>query len=250
MHRCICVPAILIILTLPLQARASDRASGTANIRSVISGVITAYGGEKALNALSSLYEEGHIDAFAFGDQGTYRLYFKRPKKLLVDIHYSRSQEIRILNGDRGYYGTGRVQPYEVHGFRYLAILYEYKSQDIPYSLFKGAYKVTYEGRDEVEGVQTVVLGLTGREGPPMKVYVDTTTFLIRKISGLFHIGGTATALASEFSDFRKTGGTVLPYRFINYAGGEKIAETVIREYRINAQMDNSLFNPATCGRR
>lgn len=249
MNRYVFISVMLIILILPLPGKASDRASGPAKIKSITSGVIKAYGGEKVLNALSSLYVEGHIAAFAFGDQGTYRLYFKRPRRLLVDIRYTQSQEIRILNGDRGYYGTGSVPPYKVQGFRYLAVLYQYKSQEIPYGLLKGAYRVTYEGMEEVGGFQTAVLGLTDKEGPPMKIYVDTKTFLIRKISGLFYVGGTATALSSEFSDFRKVGGTVLPYKFTNFAGGEKIAETVVKKYRINAQMDNSLFNPAKYGR-
>ncbi|MEJ2032679.1 MAG: hypothetical protein P8Y63_06510 [Deltaproteobacteria bacterium] len=242
---CGIIMLILILLT-PRPGTASDTAQEAATIKSVVSGVIAAYGGKRTLEHLSSIYMEGHITAFAFDDQGTYTLYFERPRKLLLDIRYSRSREIRILNGDKGYYGTGSEPPSRVRGLRYLGILYQYKSQDIPYGLLTGAYELRYEGRDEVNGFPTEVLGLHDQEGPPMKIYVDRKTFLIRKISGLFSMEGSSMVLSSEFSDFKKVGVTVLPYKFTNFAGGQKIAETVVKKYRLNEPMEDSFFNPAT----
>lgn len=79
-----------------------------------------------------------------------------------------------------------------------------------------------------------------------MKIDIDTTTFLIRKISGLFPVEGSSIVLSSEFSDFRTVGGTILPYKITNFAAGQKIAETVVTTYRLNQPMNDSLFNPAT----
>ena len=39
-------------------------------------------------------------------DRGSYELFFKRPRKLKVDIKYQRSSETRVLDGNTGYRGA------------------------------------------------------------------------------------------------------------------------------------------------
>jgi len=77
---------------------------------------------------------------------------------------------------------------------------------------------------------------LTADDGPPMDVYVDTETSFVVKVPGILTMSdGRPTTLSSEFCHFRKIGHTVFPFTAINYAGGQKIAETRMKTYRINA---------------
>jgi hypothetical protein len=155
------------------------------------------------------------------------------------DIDYPNNPERRILNGDKGYEDGS-----EVTGDGLLAIVYQYRQLNLPYGLLHGDYRISYEGRKVVDGKETEVLGLEDREGPPMKVFIDRKTFYIVKVSGDFSMGGSTMALSAVFSDFRKVDGTYLPYKITNFAGGQKIAETDIRQYRINIPMAESLFEP------
>ena len=82
------------------------------------------------------------------------------------------------------------------------------------------------------------------KEGPPMKIYIDAQSFYIVKVSGYFSMGGGSMELSAVFSEFRKVSGTYLPYRITNFAGGERIAETHIQEYKVNTPMAESLFEP------
>ncbi len=81
-----------------------------------------------------------------------------------------------------------------------------------------------------------------------MKLYVDPESGRIVKDSGVFTIGGMQTELSSEFHDFRKVNGRLLPFRIVNYAGGQRIGEVRIHEYRVNPRLPDSLFAPAPAG--
>jgi len=233
----------LIIFTPPGHAYAETNGDAK-ELAGLVPKIIMTYGGERSLEKIGSFSAEGRIDAVAFGDQGEYSLHFKREKKLRVDIKYRKSSEHRILDGDKGYYGTDNKTPARVEGSQYLAILYQYKSMDIPYSLLKGRYKVSLIGKTKIDGAETAVLMLRDEEGPPIKIYVDLKSFHIVRTSGFFAVDDAMTALSSEFSDFINRDGTVFPRTITNYANGQKIAVTRIRTYKINPAINDSIFRP------
>lgn len=210
----------------------------------IIQKVIEAYGGKKTIENITSVYTEGRIKAVAFNDEGSYVRYFKRGRKLKVDIEYSRSSERRILDGRKAYESIDMAPFSETAGASYLAIVYQYKQLDLPHELLTGAFSLHYEGKRDLNGIETAVLDLNDNEGPPMKIYVSMKDFHIIKVSGSFSMGGNAMDLSSEASDFRKVDGTVLPFKITNYAGGQLIAETSIRKYKINPKLSDSLFSP------
>jgi hypothetical protein len=77
-----------------------------------------------------------------------------------------------------------------------------------------------------------------------MDIYVDVVTFHILKVTGYFLIlDGRTTSLSSKYFDYRNVDGTLLPFRIVNYAGGQKIAETNIRSYDINPDLPDILFD-------
>ncbi len=60
---------------------------------------------------------------------------------------------------------------------------------------------------------------------------------------------GEETELSSEFRDFKRVDGRLFPFRIINYAGGQRIGELRISEYKVNPVLPDSLFMPgATAG--
>jgi outer membrane lipoprotein-sorting protein len=224
---------------------ADTSAGSPADAHSIVSKIIAAYGGKEAIEGIKSVYAEGTIEAFMRQDRGTYQLSFKRPRKLRVDTKYEHSSETRILNGDTGYRAMDGLPLSEAKGGSLLAMVYQYKHFDLPYGLLKGSYSITLKGQEALNGKKVEVLHLTDSEGPPMDVYVDTGTFYIVKVTGYFEMGGgRSTALSAEFSDFRKVGETVFPFRITNYAGGYRIAQTVMKIYKINPQIPDSLFTP------
>jgi hypothetical protein len=124
-------------------------------------------------------------------------------------------------------------------------MVYQYKHFDILYGLLKGYYSITLKGKEDLNGNGVEVLHLMDQEGPPMDVYVDTKTFYVVKVTGYFVVGDSrTTTLSSEFSDFRKVADTVFPFKVASFAGGMKIAETIMKTYIINSAIPDTVFVP------
>lgn len=214
-------------------------------ISTIINKVIDVYGGKKVVEDIRSLYAKGKIEAFMLHDQGTYELYFKRERKLRVETKYGHKLEIRILNGDRGYRGSDTRSPEEVSGPRFYSMVYQYKHLDIIHDLARGVYQIRSMGESLVSGNKAEVFRINDKEGAVMDIYVDAQNSLIVKVTAYFTDGSKNITLSSEFSDFKKFGGSVFPFTITNYAGGMKIAQTVIDKYSLNPDISDSLFTPA-----
>jgi len=247
----LCSALCLILFAVPkfsVNAIAAKTLTDKDKVALLIAKVIEAYGGNQNIENIRSIYARGEMNAIAFRDKGAYIYYFKRPGKLRVEIKYTHSPELRILNDGRGYESIGSAPITEVGGIRSLAMLYQYKQIDLPYSIIGNGYQIRYEGKSTLKGARVEVLSLDDKEGPPMKIYIDMKKFFIRKVSGYFSVDNANTVLSVEFDDFRKIDGTVLPFKIKNFADGQKIAETVITEYKLNGEMKDSLFAPVPTG--
>ena len=233
----------LFLILKPGGLHAEEPSKEAQRITSIIDKVIEAYGGKGVIEGIQSLSAKGKIEAFMLDDQGTYEYYFKRGRKLRVETKYKHSSEVRILNGDKGYRGTDKLPFEEVSGPRYLSIVYQYKHLNILHDLITGTYQIRSGGRDAVSD-HVEIFRLVDREGAVMDIFIDTHTAFIIKVTAYFTAGNKQTDLSSEFSDFKKVGNSVFPFRITNYAGGFKVAQTVIEKYSLNPDIADSFFAP------
>ena len=233
-----CLFAFIMVVTL-----ASCEHQPAPNKVTVVERIIETYGGRERLARVVSVAAEGRITALIRGDEGTYKRALRRDGKLFVDINYTRSTERRILNGTKGYRGAGgRLE--EVFGPRYLAMVYQYDELNLPYGLLDNSFTVSELRRDTLNGAHVRVLRCTDRTGNDVEVFVSEENSRIVKSIGSFSMGNQSTSLSSEFSDFRTVDGILFPFRIVNYAGGNRIAEIVITRYLVNPKIDDSLFTP------
>ena len=235
----------LFFVTRPSDLFAGEVTDDGQRVTSIVNKVLDAYGGKETIENIRSLHAKGETEAFMLRDHGTYELYFKRGRKLCVEIKYERSSELRLLNGDRGYRSNNGLPFEEVYGPRYFAMVYHYKHLDILHDLIQGTYRIRYEGKSSVNGNNVEVFNLNDKEGTVMDIYIGETNSLILKVTGYFSAGNKKMDLSSEFSDFKKVGGFVFPFRITNYAEGLKIAQTVINKYFLNPDIANSFFEPS-----
>jgi hypothetical protein len=239
-----CIALCLAALAKPAGLCAVEAPDGAEMVDKVINKVIDVYGGKEAVANMHSLRVKGDIEAFVLKDRGTYEVYFKEGRKLRVETKYARSAEFRILNGDRGYRGTKALAVEEVYGARYYAMVYHYKHLNILSDIVKGTYHISYVGLTSVHDAAVEIFTFKDKEGAVMDVYIDARDFLILKVTGYFLEMKKKIGLSVEFSDFKKVDGLLLPFRVINYAGGRKIAQTVIEKYFLNQDIPDSLFEP------
>jgi len=240
-----CIFVCLFLVAGPERLLAEETTGEAQRITSIIDKVIDAYGGKEVVEGIHSLYAKGKIEAFMRRDHGTYELYFKRERKLRVETKYEHGFEVRVLNGDRGYRGSDTLPPEEVYGPRFFSMVYHYKHLDIIHDLARGIYQIRSTGGSLVGGNKVEGLRLNDKEGAIMDIYVDAQNSLIVKVTAYFTDGNKKIDLSSEFSDFKKVGGSVFPFTITNYAGGLKIAQTVIEKYSLNPDIADSFFTPS-----
>ncbi len=235
---------LLAFHSLSADARAEMNAI-RPDTKTIVSRIISAYGGEDAIKRAKRVYATGDITAFMRNDKGTYTRYLERDRRLRVETSYaSGSSELRILNGKKGWRRMDRTPLMEVREYQLLAMVYQYKQLDMPYGLLTNQYNVTDEGRNTLDGAEVEVLDVEDGEGPPIRIYVDMKSFRILRIEGYFFIKGNLTNLGADFSDFRKVEGVLLPFKITNFGSGQLIGETTIKKYKINPAMDEALFKP------
>lgn len=222
----------------------SAEAPGVPPLTGIVSEVMTAYGGEKALANIKSVYSKGSIQTFMRDEKGISTRYFKRPRKLRAELFYPHASELRIINGFHGWRGSDKTPLREVHGPPYLAMIYQFKYLDLPFGFLDKEYRITPLGHEMLHGVPVQVLMVVDDEGPMMRVYIDRATHLIIRVAGAFGLGKGATELSAEFSDFRDVGGIKFPFRIVNFSGDNRIAETLFSEIQLNREMPDSLFQP------
>jgi hypothetical protein len=207
-----------------------------------VSRVLSAYGGEKALRRVESVVYRGEIEATMRRDRGREVIYFQRPRRLRVNIEYSRSREERVLNGSRGWRNSGEGFS-EVQGPPLEAMAFQYNHLDLPLGLIEGNYRIALR-EESRNGKDYPVLTLKGAEGPPMEVTIDPDSGLILHVAGIFQMGRQTTRLEVDYGDYRPVVGVMLPHRIVNYAGGMEIARTVFDQVEVNKKLEPQIFSP------
>lgn len=210
----------------------------------VIDQIMAAYGGKDTIEKIHAVCAQGRIAAFAFNEEGSYSYCVARNRRMRVDIAYADSAEHRLLNGPTASVKQGDDSPQILSGgANYLSVVYQYEQLSLPGALLDPANDVHYKGREPYNGRPVEILTFKGAGSSPlMKIYVDAENGRIVKTSCAFLMGGSQMVLSSDFADFRKVGNTILPFRFVNYAGGDKIAETSIQDYKLNPPMADDAF--------
>ena len=217
---------------------------GATTTQEVISKVMQAYGGQEAVEQVHSVCATGRIVAFAFNDaQGSYSYCVTNDRKLRVDIDYTEFAEHRVLDGPTAYVQTGGNSTQSLtSGPNYLSVVYQYEQLNLPRTLLENRKKIRYAGREQLAGEAVDVLDLDTGSGLTVKIFVDDASGHIVKTSGIFQFSGSQMILSAEFSDFRSVGQTIFPFRFVNFASGEKIAETSIQSYELNPNLSAETF--------
>ena len=220
------------------------QASVQTALQQKIAAVLKAYGGREALAAVTTVAAHGRIDDFLRRSSGGYARAMRRPGGLRIDIMPEKGGEVRILDGDRGWQGSGaglrEANPLSLSSMRY-----QYGYLDLPMSLADDTAKVTDGGRRELYGQLHDVLLVDLENAPQLRVYLEPERHLIRRIEADFSMGGMGTSqLGTEYEDFRQVDGVLFPHRLNNFAGGNNISVITIERLTLNRPLPAGVFTP------
>ncbi len=232
-------------------AAAADAAADAAlTADEIVKKSIAARGGLDTWLHIESLAWVGHIESDRLGDQKVkFSLEEKRPAKTRFDI-IGAQPSVRIFNGTKGWKvhsrndGLPDVEAYSAFEERFAreapglgGPLITFRSQNRPIALL---------GRDQVEGRDCYVLGVTLPSGGRQTVWVDAESFLeLRFDRPTYTRDGKAGMVSVYFRNYRIQGGLQVPTVLEIGGGGggdKKPDRLVIERLAVNPDIGESRF--------
>src|SRR5687767_9297233 len=219
--------AVLLTFLLPAQA-----ANGQT-LEEIINKHVAATGGAEKWKSLQSFAVVSRSEYFSFD------LYWKKPNRIRIEVPVEYPEpglDIRSFDGKTGW----RLNPME--GSEVARLMSDQETLDlmemgdafrelIDYKT-KG-HRVELAGQEPVDGKPAHKLKLTKPSGAVVHIFLDAKTFLeLKRVLRARSPEGEDREIVTVLSDYRLVGGLMLPHR----------AGNAVREYRVNAPMDESGF--------
>jgi hypothetical protein len=216
------------------------------DVDAILESVVRAYGGTSAVARLESFRVDGMLQAHTRGLKAQVRRDIASPEKLRVTIIYPQRTEVRILDGDRGWRGSGFHQE-EVRSIAHLAMVYQFIRSTVPRSMLGQREKLEPRGERTEQGRTYVVLHLPRSPGLAIDFWIDESTRHVARVEGTLSRAHMEMSLATHFSDFRKVDGLLFPHAEENFAGGHHAGTTEITDVSF-APDDLGPFTPFSPG--
>jgi len=222
--------ALALLLAAPPQA--------PEELERLVERVLQAYGGEAALKATPARVEEGSTSSLLHpGEPGRTRRVVGRDGSLRVEVRFGRSpEEVRMLHDGRASRNGADVTGTPPHA----AMLLQAARLQLPLLLHEARRRVTDLGLRETGGRPLRVLELALPGGMLLQVGIDMETARILRSAGGLESAGLQ--FATEYADFRKVKGILVPFREENFAQGRRTGETVLEKVQVLADPPPGTF--------
>lgn len=212
------------------------------HIADVISHIIGAYGGEKALRNARGYHESGEQLAVQVKKPIRVERWFGRPDRLRLELAYPDHHETRITDGAEGWTGSNvdsleRAMPMKLQAMRL-----QTARLDTPLRLLD--HKDEIEMRDaDPEG--RTVLRVPIDTGLYIDYHVDLKTYQITRVTtGM--TGPPAMEFAADYDQFRKIDGVLIAFKEVTYAGGTETSVFQITRFEWNPKNLDGDLRPGT----
>ena len=200
--------------------------------------LVTTYGGEENLRKLDSMVQEWDLLALTRNQQGSDRRSVRLPEQLKVELTYPDKQETRILNGDTAYAIFNDNAPAAASAMQTSAMRLQLMRLYSPLTL-----RAKRDALDLTRGDGSLTLTL--REyGVQTDYVVDTGTWHIVKVVGRLSVNGNAMQFVTEYSEFSRVDGVLVPHRENKYVGGMNTAVLRLRRITVDTDFDDDEFEP------
>lgn len=192
-------------------AKTSKNLPDPTDAKAVITNYINAIGGMDAIKALSSLKDTGTFSVQ--GNELPMVQKAKAPNKMLQVVAMNGTTVSKVIfNGTKGYteqMGTHTEMPE--------ADLADQKSHtslipQVDY-LAGSTFKIALQGTEKVGETEAYKVQVTTPSGAVSTEYYDKTTNLLLKQVLTKEISGQSVTITYSFSDYRKAGNLLMPYK-------------------------------------
>jgi len=229
---------LALCLAAPSPAPAAPR-QASPEVAALVKRCVEAYGGPEAVARAALLRQEGTVTSLLHpGEQGRLLRIFARPGRLRVEVSFGASDEVRILDGGRGW-----RQGEEVGGPGLVAMILQAARLDLPAMLQAWPERLVDRGTVELDGRPLRALSLEVAPGVELTAHLDPATGRILRSVGRAAAGPPVT-FATRYDDFRVVDGVLVAFREENFANGAITGETVLKRVKVESRLPDATFTP------
>ncbi len=210
--------------------------------RKILKAAIRAKGGLTAISNIKDITVKSKSKVFS-AEQGELEfqvtVYIKLPDKLKQIASAKDREMMTVLNGDKGWLKSGdsvRELPGEV--IRSLKEQIQNGEDFIFLNATKSNYQFKYVGTGALNETRAHVIQMVDPDGSETKLYLDIKSYHLIKIA----YQEAEEQIETLFSDYRRLGGIMTPFRLKEYRDGKLVSETQIEETKFNSGLSDELF--------
>ena len=176
----------------------------------ILDKYLAAIGGADALHKIKTRVQKGTVDTG--GEQYPIEIYSEAPEKRVSLSHASFGESVTAFNGQAGWLTTPRgvhpMNPSEQQSARIDAQIY-----------FPARIRELYEEfkvlpGESIDGHATFLVGATGANTPPMRMFFDQQTGLLVRLIRYTETPLGRNPLEVDYADYRDIGGLKIPYQW------------------------------------
>ena len=196
------------------------------SVDTIISKMVTTYGGEENLKKLNSYTQIWDIESKVKDVNGTDTRMVILPTSLKTDIEYPNKKEIRVLHNGYGSKTTNK-QRVVVEGPMLLAMKLQLMRLYTPLTLKKNSADIKL-----IEQKEHYVLQLS-KDDVASQYFVSKKSFLIDQVIGQLKMQGSTMQFLTMYRHYIKVDGALTPQMEIKFAAGTNTAIMRLREMNI-----------------
>jgi len=224
---------------------------GSLTLAEVVHRNTDAMGGRNAVENVQAVEIQLHIVDPKFEVDGVYHA--SRPGRMRIDVQVKGEHVFtEAFDGTNGWEWTSKegAKPASEKGAAALR-----HGVEFPGTLFgleemqQRGHKLDLVGRERLQEINYYVLQLTLNDGYVVSFYVDPNSWLItrrRDVRPLHvDINPAPTTIEQKRSDFRRVSGVYFPFSSVetDLATGKELERSTIKSLKVNAPVDQSIFN-------
>lgn len=229
------------IFALPLlSCDAGAEKTNDAQVETIVSAIIDAYGGEKALRSIRGYRMKG--EQLAVQSHATIRVdrWFGRPDRLRLDLSYPDHHEIRFTDGERGWAGSSASNVRPANPLKLQAMRLQTARLDPPLRLLERLDEVDRRAPD---GEGRIVLRLPIDSDMYIDYHIDPKTHRVERMS-MWMPGPPEMVFAADYEQFHEIEGVLIPFREMTYAGSTVTSRFQVTEFEWNPKGLDSALSP------
>ena len=181
-----------------------------------------------------------------YGQETSFRQIQKRPDRAYMEVLLADGQIIRQgYNGNSGWMlasWMNAVEPVELLGPDLTTIKNMGNIEGDLWNWQEKGHKLILAGIQDLAGKKVYRLKLTKQDGDIDEMYIDTETFILKKMIRKTSIDGADVDVEIYYDDYRNIEGIVLPFRIEQRLNNQQGMVINFKEIKLNIEVDDKIF--------